>query len=57
MKAHESQMKSKKYLEMINSWSKALGSAIGVDYAIGLKTNEPIRLNNLSDLSLSSRNY
>ncbi len=57
MNAHASQMKSKKYLEMITSWSKALGSAIGTDYALGLKTNEPIRLDNISDLNLSSRNY
>lgn len=57
MKVHASQMKSKKYLEMINSWSKALGSAIGVEYAVGLKTNEPIRVDNLSDINLSSRNY
>lgn len=57
MEAHASQLNSKKYLEMIMSWSKALGSAIGVDYAVGLKTNEPIQLNNLSDVNLSSRNY
>ncbi len=57
MQAHHSQIKHKNYLEMITSWSKALGSAIGVDHAIGLKTNEPIRLNNLSDLTLSARNY
>lgn len=57
MNAHTSQMKSKKYLEMITSWSRALGSAIGVDYAVGIKTNEPVQLGNLSDVTLSSRNY
>jgi len=57
MEAHASQMKSKKYLEMIMSWSKALGSAIGTDYAVGIKTNEPVQLDNLSDIKLSSRNY
>ncbi|MDO8663509.1 MAG: PIG-L family deacetylase [Candidatus Wildermuthbacteria bacterium] len=57
MECHKSQMKSKKYSEMISSWSRALGSAIGVEYAVGLKTNEPIRLDNVSDINLSSRNY
>jgi N-acetylglucosamine malate deacetylase 1 len=57
MEAHASQMQSKKYLEMIMSWSKALGSAIGTDYAVGIKTNEPVRVDNISDLTLSSRNY
>lgn len=57
MEAHKSQMASKKYLEMIMSWSKALGSAIGTNYAVGIKTNEPVQLDNLSDISLSSRNY
>jgi N-acetylglucosamine malate deacetylase 1 len=57
MEAHKSQIKSKKYLEMIMSWSKALGSAIGTDYAVGIKTNEPVQLDNLSDITLSSRNY
>jgi bacillithiol biosynthesis deacetylase BshB1 len=57
MHAHKSQMQSKKYLEMIMSWSKALGSAIGTEYAVGIKSNEPVELNNLSDIILSSRNY
>ena len=57
MEAHKSQMDSKKYLEMIMSWSMALGSAIGTNYAVGIKTNEPVQLDNLSDLTLSSRNY
>ena len=57
IKAHKSQMKTKKYLEMISSWSKALGSAIGVEHAVGIKTNEPVQLENLSDINLSSRNY
>ena len=57
MQAHQSQMKTKKYLEMILAWSKALGTAIGVNYAVGLKANEPIHLDNISDVTLSSRNY
>ena len=57
MAAHESQMKSKQYLEMINSWSHALGSAIGTQYAVGLWASDPIRVDHISDLNLSSRNY
>ncbi len=57
MAAHQSQMKSKKYLEMILSWSRALGSSMGVEYAVGIKANDPVRLDSISDIKLSSRNY
>ncbi len=57
MQAHESQMKTKSYVELVTSKSSALGASIGVKHAIGLWSNDPIRINNISDLSLSSRNY
>jgi len=57
MLAHTSQMKTRGYLNLVNSKAVALGASIGVKYAIGLWTNDPVRLDNLSDLSLSSRNY
>ncbi|MBI3231508.1 MAG: PIG-L family deacetylase [Candidatus Doudnabacteria bacterium] len=57
MLAHTSQMRTKAYLNLVNSKARALGASIGTKYAIGLWTNDPVRLHNLSDLTLSSRNY
>lgn len=57
MAAHESQMKTADYLELVNTKAAALGRSIGVKYAQALWSNEPIRLDHLSDLRLSSRNY
>ena len=57
MQAHRSQMKTRAYLDLVNSKAQALGKSIGVDYAVGLRANDPIRVDCLSDLELSSRNY
>lgn len=57
MQAHESQMKTKAYLNLILNKTAAWGASIGVAYAVGLWTNDPVNLNHLSDLNLSSRNY
>ena len=57
MSLHSSQMKTKNYLNLVNSKAAYLGASVGVKYAIGLWVNDPVRLNSLSDLTLSSRNY
>jgi bacillithiol biosynthesis deacetylase BshB1 len=57
MHQHKSQMKTKAYEHLVSSKAAYFGSTIGVDYAIGLWVNDPVRVNNLSDLTLSSRNY
>jgi bacillithiol biosynthesis deacetylase BshB1 len=57
IKCHESQMKTKGYLEFQKAAARLLGLSIGCDYAIGLFTNDPVRLRNLSDVTLSSRNF
>lgn len=57
MAAHTSQMKTKAYLDLVNSKARYIGKAVGVEFAMGLWSNDPIRVDNLSDLSLSSRNY
>lgn len=57
MEAHTSQMRTKAYLNLVNSKAAALGASIGVKYAVGLWTNDPVRLDYLSDITLSSRNY
>jgi hypothetical protein len=41
----------------VNARARALGAAIGVEYAVGLWVNEPIRLRSLGDITLSSRNF
>ncbi len=57
MSAHKSQMKTKSYHDLVFSKASAMGASIGVKYAIGLYANDPIRIENLSDFNLSSRNY
>ncbi len=54
---HQSQMKTKTYLKLVQTRARALGATIGVNSAVGLWANDPIRLRHLSDLTLSSRNY
>jgi N-acetylglucosamine malate deacetylase 1 len=57
MDCHQTQVSSKGYIELQKSAARLLGVAIGVEYAIGLFANDPIRLDNLSNLKLSSRNF
>jgi len=57
MSCHKSQMQTKAYLNLVNSKSAYLGTSVGVSYAIGLWANDPIRVDTISNLTLSSRNY
>lgn len=57
MSIHKSQMKTKSYLNLIGSKARALGASVGTDYAIGLWVNDPVRLDKISDINVSSRNY
>lgn len=54
---HKSQMKTKAYLNLVQTRARALGASIGVSSAVGLWVNDPVRLSAMSDLTLSSRNY
>jgi LmbE family N-acetylglucosaminyl deacetylase len=54
---HESQMKTKAYPDLVRTRARLHGLAIGVSSAVGLWTNDPIRLDSLSDLTLSSRTF
>jgi N-acetylglucosamine malate deacetylase 1 len=54
---HKSQMKTRNYLDLVTAKARSLGVAIGVDYAIGLWTLDPIRVGSLGDLPLSSRYF
>ncbi len=57
MRCHDSQVKSRSYLDLQMTAAHLLGLTIGVEHAIGLFTNDPIRLQRLSDITLSSRNF
>jgi bacillithiol biosynthesis deacetylase BshB1 len=57
MACHKTQMRTRSYLELVESRAKALGAAIGVDYAVGLWLNDPVCLGSISELSRSSRHY
>lgn len=57
IRCHQSQMKTRGYLELVKARARSLGASIGCDSAVGLWVNDPIRLNALSDLTLSSRNF
>lgn len=57
IKCHKSQMKTRAYLELVLARARYLGAAIGTSSAVGLWVNDPIRLESLSELKLSSRNY
>jgi bacillithiol biosynthesis deacetylase BshB1 len=57
MACHQSQMQTKAYLNLVHTRARALGASIGVSTAVGLWVNDPVRLNSLSELTLSSRNY
>jgi bacillithiol biosynthesis deacetylase BshB1 len=57
MSLHKSQMKTRSYLNLISSKAKYFGASVGVEYAIGIWINDPVQLDHLSDVSLSSRKY
>jgi N-acetylglucosamine malate deacetylase 1 len=57
MNCHQSQVKNKGYIELQKSGARLLGLTIGVEYAVGLFANDPVRLETISDLKLSSRNF
>lgn len=57
MSCHGSQTAEKKYIDLQKTGARLLGLTIGVEYASGLFTNDPVRVEHLSDLTLSSRNF
>jgi bacillithiol biosynthesis deacetylase BshB1 len=57
MRCHESQAKSKQYVEMRLAATRSLGHQAGVEYAMSLYLNDPVLLEHISSLTLSSRNY
>jgi len=57
MRCHASQMKTRAYPELVTARARAWGAAIGVDYAVGLWLNDPVRVNSLAELPLSARHF
>jgi LmbE family N-acetylglucosaminyl deacetylase len=57
IRCHKSQMKTRNYSDLVMSRARTLGAAIGVEYAIGLWLNDPVRVASLADLLLSSRYF
>ncbi|MBZ5635340.1 MAG: PIG-L family deacetylase [Acidobacteriia bacterium] len=55
IQCHQSQMRTRNYLDLVMSRARTLGAAVGVEYAAGLWLNDPIRLASLADIPLSSR--
>ena len=56
MQKHESQMKTRGYINLVSSKAKYMGATIGVDYAIPLWTNDPVTIDSITELG-SSRKY
>jgi N-acetylglucosamine malate deacetylase 1 len=57
MNCHESQVSSKSYIDLQKTGAHLLGLTIGTGYALGLFANDPVRLETISDLKLSSRSF
>ncbi len=57
MRCHHSQVSNRNYVDLQLAGARALGAQIGVGYAIGLWANDPVRVEDLSDLGLSARYF
>ncbi len=57
MNCHASQVMSKGYIDLQKTGARLLGLTIGTEYAVGLFANDPLRLDAISDLKLTSRNF
>ena len=57
MLVHASQMTSRSYVDLRLSAARNLGLSIGVEYAAGFYVNDAVRVDALSDLTLSARYF
>jgi bacillithiol biosynthesis deacetylase BshB1 len=57
MSCHQSQIAAKNYIDLQKTGARLLGLTIGTEHAVGLFTNDPVRLNCISDVTLSSRAF
>jgi bacillithiol biosynthesis deacetylase BshB1 len=57
MVCHASQMRTRDYVELLIARSRALGAEIGVEHAMAVWANDPVRLEGLTDLAGSGRRF
>jgi len=57
MEAHESQMKTRNYVELHLAMARTNGLSAGVEYAIALFSDDPILVDSLKQLGRSSRRF
>ena len=57
MQCHASQMKTRDYVELLVARARVLGAQVGVEYAMAVWANDPIRLQALTDLRESGRRF
>ena len=57
MECHASQMATRNYAELQVARARALGLEIGAEYAMAVRSNDPIRLGGLTDLSATGRRF
>jgi N-acetylglucosamine malate deacetylase 1 len=57
MNCHETQVRNKSYIELQKSAARLLGLATGIGHAAGLWANDPVRVESISDLLLSARDF
>jgi LmbE family N-acetylglucosaminyl deacetylase len=57
MRCHASQIASRSYLDLQKTAARALGLIIGTEFAIGLFTNDPICVSDLSAVARSAREF
>jgi LmbE family N-acetylglucosaminyl deacetylase len=57
MECHASQMKTRNYIDLQMARTRVLGAEIGVEHAMAVWANDPIRLEGLTDLTGSGRRF
>lgn len=57
MECHQTQIQSKKYIELQTTHARNLGLEAGVEYALELFIHDPILLKGVSHISQSARNF
>ena len=57
MECHASQMATRNYIDLMLARSRALGVAIGVEHAMAVWANDPIRVDALGDLRGTARRF